>query len=637
VRLFGDRAAAVRPGFAVDDESLGAVLRICRALDGIPLAIELAAARVRALTPAQVADRLDDRFALLSTRSRGVLPRHQTLRAIVDWSWELLDDTERVVLRRLSVFSGGATPDSAEQVCALGGEPAGVVEVIASLVDKSLVTAVGEREVRYRLLETVRAYAAERLAQAGEADAVSRAHSEYFLALAERAEPMLRTGDQLTWLGRLAAEHDNCSAALRYVISASDVRSALRFVYALAWYWIVSDYDTEAGEWATQVLGITGPEPPEGLAEAYGLCRLIATINPPGPDSERRHGPDSEQMSKVRDLVAEMGPITVTAEHPLLALTVPMMAVIGGNREAAAAGLKEIAVHHDPWVRAAARVFAGHLAINDGQIEEATAALADAQARFGELGDRWGLIVCLTGQSEVAMAQGRPADAVAALEQAHALASDRLATNWGETMRVPLGRARIAAGDFAGGRADLEAGRRSSARIGEHDDEAMACVELSELARREGDLAQARSLLDSAREIAEPRKSRPDMCSAAASAYTKLGCLAELDGDFEAAARYHAQALETLAEEHLAVLPSNPALAIVVEGIAALSAARGEHVRAAELLGLAHRLQGFPSPNSLEVDRAREAIGAALDATAFQAAYDRGRELGRADALALTP
>jgi tetratricopeptide (TPR) repeat protein len=226
---------------------------------------------------------------------------------------------------------------------------------------------------------------------------------------------------------------------------------------------------------------------------------------------------------------------------------------------------------------------------------------------------------------------------VAALEQAHALASDRLATNWGETMRVPLGRARIAAGDFAGGRADLEAGRRSSARIGEHDDEAMACVELSELARREGDLAQARSLLDSAREIAEPRKSRPDMCSAAASAYTKLGCLAELDGDFEAAARYHAQALETLAEEHLAVLPSNPALAIVVEGIAALSAARGEHVRAAELLGLAHRLQGFPSPNSLEVDRAREAIGAALDATAFQAAYDRGRELGRADALALTP
>jgi predicted ATPase len=136
VRLFADRASAVRPGFAVDADSVGPVVRICSALDGIPLAIELAAARVRALTPGQVADRLDDRFALLSVGSRGALPRHQTLRAIVDWSWDLLDDTEQAILRRLSVFSGGATPESAEQVCSLGGDQAGIVDVIAALVDK---------------------------------------------------------------------------------------------------------------------------------------------------------------------------------------------------------------------------------------------------------------------------------------------------------------------------------------------------------------------------------------------------------------------------------------------------------------------------------------------------------------------
>ena len=142
--------------------------RICRALDGTPLAIELAAARLRALTPAQVADRLGDRFRLLTVGSRTALPRHQTLRAVVDWSWELLDEAERRVLRRLSVFNGGATPDSAEEV--LGED---VIDVIASLVDKSLVMATGNAEVRYRLLETVRAYAAERLAEAGEDEAAA--------------------------------------------------------------------------------------------------------------------------------------------------------------------------------------------------------------------------------------------------------------------------------------------------------------------------------------------------------------------------------------------------------------------------------------------------------------------------------
>ncbi len=170
VRLFADRAAAVRPGFTLDEQTAGPVVRICRALDGIPLAIELAAARVRALTLDQVADRLDDRFALLSVGSRAALPQHQTLRAIVDWSWDLLGDAERTVLRRLSVFSGGATPEAAEQVCSLDGAPGAIIDVIASLVDKSLVTADGQRQVRYRLLETMRAYAADRLAEAGEAD-----------------------------------------------------------------------------------------------------------------------------------------------------------------------------------------------------------------------------------------------------------------------------------------------------------------------------------------------------------------------------------------------------------------------------------------------------------------------------------
>ena len=172
VRLFADRAAAVRPGFPLDADTVEPVVRICRALDGIPLAIELAAARLRALTAAQVADRLDDRFRLLTVGSRTALPRHQTLRAIVDWSWDLLDDAERRVL-------GGsrcspAAPRRRRPSRSCGDD---VIDVIASLVDKSLVIATGDTEVRYRLLETVRAYAAERLAEAGEEKRLKDAHA----------------------------------------------------------------------------------------------------------------------------------------------------------------------------------------------------------------------------------------------------------------------------------------------------------------------------------------------------------------------------------------------------------------------------------------------------------------------------
>ncbi len=255
VRLLAERAAAVRPGFTVDQVSAEPVIRICRALDGNPLAIELAAARLRSLTPGQVASRLDDRFSLLTAGSRTALPRHQTLRAIVDWSWDLLSENERTVLRRLSVFSGGATPGAAELVCGPlpVADPGGLIDVIASLVDKSLVTATGEAEVRYRLLETVRAYAAERLAEAGEETQVRAAHARYFLGLAEQGEPQLRGADQLLWLARLSAEHDNFAAALRYAIGVRDAATGLRFVAALAWFWFMRDYEAEAAEWATAV------------------------------------------------------------------------------------------------------------------------------------------------------------------------------------------------------------------------------------------------------------------------------------------------------------------------------------------------------------------------------------------------
>ncbi len=223
VRLLRDRAVAVRPDFELGEANAAAVARICRALDGMPLAIELAAVWLRTLTPAQLAERLDDRFALLTGGSRTALPRHRTLRAVVDWSWELLSAPEQVLARRLAVFSGGTTLAAAERVCADDLLPrAAVLPALSGLVDKSILSMAESQDglsPRYRMLETVRAYGLERLADAGEDAAVRDAFAAYYLDLAETADPGLRAAGQGRWLRELTAEQDNLHAALRWTIA----------------------------------------------------------------------------------------------------------------------------------------------------------------------------------------------------------------------------------------------------------------------------------------------------------------------------------------------------------------------------------------------------------------------------------
>jgi predicted ATPase/DNA-binding SARP family transcriptional activator len=668
VRLFADRAAAVRPGFRIDDQTADPVARICRALDGIPLAIELAAARVRTLTPAQVAERLDDRFALLSVGTRAALPRHQTLRAIVDWSWDLLDDTERTILRQLSVFSGGATPGSAEQVCSAPGPGRTVIEVIASLVDKSLVVATGDGEVRYRLLETVRAYAAAKLADTGESEQLAAAHAEHFLALAERAEPELRARDQLIWLTRLQAEYDNFAAALRHAVAAGDAVSALRFVAALAWFWISRDYEAEAAEWALQALRLAGETPPPGLTEAYTIATMLSIVSqltashgsqsqgaeqqlrPQGaeqqprpqqseqPQPQQSEQPRPQQSEQPGQLVGALARLCAAAgdSHPLLAVAAPMLAGLSEGQGGVRRNLEAARDHPDPWVRAARRALAGHLSIHDGDIESAGADLAEAYSLFAEIGDRWGLVICLGGLADVAIGSGHAAGAVRALEEARGYLGEGIGGNWSQTMRVPLGRARARAGDIAGARADLEEGVRFAEQIGEADDAARGYIELAELSRRDSDLEAARSILQQAMDIAE-RNARPDMPLVTATVFSRLGCVAEQGGDLNAAAIWQQRALSALAGIPTPILPLNPTLALVVEGIAALAATRGEPARAAELLGLARALHGFDDAGSLEVARARKVIAAALSEADADAAYARGRAMGPADALALAP
>ncbi|MEU9100621.1 BTAD domain-containing putative transcriptional regulator [Streptomyces sp. NPDC048361] len=301
LRLLAERGAAARPGFRVEDDPEAAA-EICRRLDGLPLAIELAAARLRMLTPRQIADRLDDRFRLLTSGSRTVLPRQQTLRAVVDWSWELLEATERAVLGRLAVFAGGCDLEAAEAVCADDPAPAGaglrsgaragaapetgtstgagaapeggtsaraavvdshdVPEVLGSLVDKSLVVAAPDDagQMRYRLLETVAEYAGERLDDAGGRAGAERRHLTYYRELARRTDRELRGPGQRGAIDLMEREYENLRTALRRSVVLRDEQEALCLVHAMLWYWQMRDLRAESRHWAHEAASL-GPDP----------------------------------------------------------------------------------------------------------------------------------------------------------------------------------------------------------------------------------------------------------------------------------------------------------------------------------------------------------------------------------------
>ncbi len=270
VRLFIERARKARPNFTVTNDTAPAVAEICQELDGLPLAIELAAARVRMMSAEQIAAGLGDRFHLLTGGTRAVLPRHQTLRASVDWSHDLLGDAERTLVRRLSVFAGGFTLDLAEAVCADEElERVAVLDLLASLVDKSLVVAedrVGG--VRYRLLETVRQYALERLLDAGEAEAVRGRHRDAMLDLAETIAPQLHGPGQREWLDVLDGEAANLTAALDHAV-ATDSERALRLSVALTFWWRLRGLLRAGDRGFTRALDAADPTP--SSLRAYAL------------------------------------------------------------------------------------------------------------------------------------------------------------------------------------------------------------------------------------------------------------------------------------------------------------------------------------------------------------------------------
>ncbi|MGC4748756.1 BTAD domain-containing putative transcriptional regulator [Micromonospora sp. DT201] len=484
VNLFVQRAADVAPHFTVTPDNVEMVLRICRTLDGLPLAIELAAARLRALPVADVAGRLDDRFRLLSMGSRAASPRHRTLRAVVEWSWDLLDDAERRLARRLTVFAGGATLEAAGQVCGL--PTAEFVDALTGLADKSFVEFAGGR---YRMLETVRAFCAERLAEAGEADQLRRAHTAYFLEFAWTASDHLRGTDQLHWLRRLDAERDNLHAALRRATAAGDASDAAGLVAALSFYWWLRGMRGEGARLAADVLELLGPEAPPGLREEFALCVYNASLA--GSGSLPSLG---TQRSVIRSL--DRAP----RQPFLLYLSGMSTGPPSGGAEYVDELMRELRrlVGPDLWFNALGAMGSGTAQMWGGEPDRAGVTLASALDGFRSAGDRWGSMITLGALGELAAWQGDPETAGAHMDQAMRLAEDLgSAVDQADMLRT-RGEIRLRAGDLAAARDDFAGALLLAQRSGAPEFVSGARLGLAQVARLRGDLVEARRLCEEA-------------------------------------------------------------------------------------------------------------------------------------------
>ncbi|MQY32923.1 hypothetical protein SRB17_08830 [Streptomyces sp. RB17] len=661
LRLLADRGAAARPGFRVEDHP-EACAEICRRLDGLPLAIELAAARLRMLTPRQIADRLDDRFRLLTSGSRTVLPRQQTLRAVVDWSWELLDADERDVLARLSVFAGGCDLAAAEAVC---GPVA--LDALGSLVDKSLVVAAplpgegAEGGMRYRLLETVAEYAGERLDEAGRRSEAGRAHLTYYRELARTTDPLLRGPEQRTAIDRFQLEYENLRTALRHAVAAEDEQEALCLVLSLVWFWQMRDQRIETRNWCREVMEL-GPDPfTEPVRPAQPVWQRCTDDPPPYTGevlAEARRGvhlahlacmdheldawQTPEAQAKLRAVTQVYHPgLPQTCRAPGMVWFYAVILVGGGAdrmREVVDACVRTC--RETPgfeWELAGALQLRANLLANRAAwAGNATRDAEEALEIFRRLGDAWGTAEALSARGEAHERQGAnreaAADYRAAIEHAERLgARGQMAI-----LRARLGSVLMEAGDMERGEQllrDVVASRDGSLN------EAMPAARLF-LACWLGLTGRTAEAREQLRVLREEFKIAHFVVFDS-MILTQEAWLDALDGCAEDALNGIRQALR-LAQDPLttAIAPHMFSICLYTAAMAlARVDAGGRAVDAARCLGAAHAL--LPSGHVLSgverrcQDMAESRIREILDDAAYRAAYAEGGGLSLAEATAL--
>jgi predicted ATPase/DNA-binding SARP family transcriptional activator len=427
IRLFVDRAATVKAAFTLHEANAAAVTQICQQLDGVPLAIELAAARVRAMTPDQIAARLDDRFRLLTGGSRTALPRQQTLRAMIDWSWDLLSEPECTLLRRLAVFLGGWTLEAAETVC--GGlriaqyavndippdprlvrsaelvKSEDVLELLTHLVEKSLVVVEEQAgAARYYLLETIRQYAREKLFEAGEAEMVRTKQLWFFLKLGEEAEPHLRAATQLSWLARLDLEHDNLRAALNWASGSGALEAGLRLAGSLARFWYLRGFWKEGREWLRLLLAQPTPPPPLPQSLAWARARALAGAGWLADADGSEIPLYRESLLLFRQVGDKWGEAYALRGLVIVSSNLTDLAHAEAHVQASLTLFRTLA---DEWGIGLGLFSLGWIAMSRDKIDEAAVQWEAALASFRQCGDRWGISVALGALGYLARIRGQ--------------------------------------------------------------------------------------------------------------------------------------------------------------------------------------------------------------------------------------
>ncbi|NUV87947.1 AfsR/SARP family transcriptional regulator [Streptomyces sp. KAI-26] len=666
VRMFMERAAAATPGFPRDPEEPDeperrAVDEICRRLDGIPLALELAATRVRALGVRELAARLHDRFRVLTFGQRGAPARQQTLRAVIDWSWELLSAPERIVLRRLAAHTDGCDLAAAEAVCAGDGVARDeVLDLVTRLVDRSLVVvADGPTGPRYRLLESVAAYATERLHEMEDLTAVRDRHLLHYRALAEHAEPELRGAGQRPWLARLDAEAGNLRTALDEAVRRAGAggpgapgepvgsgraeaagkpgepgkpgelgepeepeepeepdgaAEAVRLATALAWWWLLRGRLTEARRSLAAVLAVTDGGPPE-LALLQAAFALLT-------------GDRTAAAVARAAATAEAVPDPVRRARALWLCAYGLFSAgdAAGSGELNDRALALSTATDDRWGTAAALGLRATLALVRGDLAGLGRDGTRSALIFRELGDRWGELQTVSPLAALAEIKGAYEEADCRQREGLIMARE-LGLEAEVSARLSgLGRLALLARDWERARELHEQARRSAAEQGYKYGEIHSGMGLALGARRSGDLDGAEA------HLLHLRDGYADVSSQAGDhlLLAELGFVAELRGDAAAAAAHHLQGLEIAR-----ALAEPRALALSLEGLAgaaALTADAPSATRAAVLLGAAaaaRRTAGAPLPPAerADVDRITAAARAALGPEAFAEAYAEGTRL----------
>ena len=448
VRLFVERAAMVQPGFVLADENAVAVAQITRSLDGIPLAIELAAARINVLSAEQIADRLDDSFRLLTRGRRTDLPRHQTLRGAVEWSYQLISEPERLLFDSLSVFRGGFTLEAAEEVCSGDGlESYEVLDLLSQLVDKSLVVVEEGPEgvARYRLLEVLRLYGTERLAEAGRTEDVRGRHAAFFMSMAEKALPEMFSSQQVAFLNRLESDYDNFRAAMGWALESDNGEIALKIASALTYFWVAHRHVGDGQYWLERA--VLHSEDATSAVRAVGLSRAAQLHGKKLKDYERLRGwleeslrlcqgaelsevtpevlwtagvtawfeGEFERMSKCFE---DIGPLLEGVEHTpvmdgFMAFTYRFQgsaaASRGDNQHATALFEQALALGRNAggqWFVAYFLLTLGARALDEADYDKAVSHYRESLPLFRELNDLTGIACALTGLGNVAWLQG---------------------------------------------------------------------------------------------------------------------------------------------------------------------------------------------------------------------------------------